>query len=937
MPSILPDYQYDIFISYRQKDNKSGWVTEFIKHLRNEIDATFKEDISIYFDSNPHDGLQETHDVDGSLRDKVKSIVFVPIVSQTYCDPNSFAWQKEFLAFLEFVKSDEIGLDVTLPGGNVAKRILPIRIHEIDDEDQNLFEEKVGGVMRPVDFIFKSSGVNRPLLPDEEDSSANLVGLNYRDQVNKVANAIKDLLNSIKNHKDIERTETIEKEESKSPSVATSNQMAKAFGFILAYLAGSWGFLEILSLMLERFQVSPYWTEIFLYTLVLFTPGFLSIILIPRETNKKNLQLLRRFMPPVNVAFIAVVLIITFWGRDLGAMTREITYEEEDGTTITQKVLKDSYIIKITMGDIQTSEEFPEEEKWTADAIMDGIFLSAGQYDNVHLSSSDLEEFSLKSQVDELIYDNSDYFITSNLKKSGDSLSIHFEIVSGDGNVYDSRNITEVDLFQVINNSHEYLSSLLKFKASKVILPFNEFVTGNIEAYKAYVNGDITGAIEKDSTFALAWLEKINGATQLNSNPQVFGKIADQGIKYVDKLPDAYQTLFKFLYWYAKGDHVKSERVINKYITLHPNDKRALNWKAIFCFRTGRMPEAIDLYKELLEGAFDESRFHHAFQLSLITNDIEDAELLLSNYGDRLPSYSRMIGTGLINIHKQDYDSAISLFEEAKLENPNLNVTDSLVAVSNYLREYQDQLEDLVNKASGTYFNDAGSRQILFKYNGACFYYLINSGPGTDAYAITASYPIRENQLFNFDILSRNPNSSGNTFILGEDSEGVVYKAAATGRFFPLIKQTARMELAIQHFENKEYKIADSLFKAEYEIHPDFYFLENYRKIIAYRQSPSKKDLISKLVEKKFIRYENTEFAFNVIPADDHILFEFNFSQDRIYPTEDNWLINIDSRRNHYKVRETPNGIVIDRYVYNVNKNELEKANSYREYRPEVL
>ncbi len=49
MPSIISGYEYDIFISYRQKDNKQdGWVTEFITSLKNEIEATFKEDISIY-------------------------------------------------------------------------------------------------------------------------------------------------------------------------------------------------------------------------------------------------------------------------------------------------------------------------------------------------------------------------------------------------------------------------------------------------------------------------------------------------------------------------------------------------------------------------------------------------------------------------------------------------------------------------------------------------------------------------------------------------------------------------------------------------------------------------------------------------------------------------------------------------------------------------
>jgi hypothetical protein len=32
MASLIPRYEYDIFISYRQKDNKyDGWVTEFVE------------------------------------------------------------------------------------------------------------------------------------------------------------------------------------------------------------------------------------------------------------------------------------------------------------------------------------------------------------------------------------------------------------------------------------------------------------------------------------------------------------------------------------------------------------------------------------------------------------------------------------------------------------------------------------------------------------------------------------------------------------------------------------------------------------------------------------------------------------------------------------------------------------------------------------------
>jgi TolB-like protein/Tfp pilus assembly protein PilF len=197
MASIIPGYEYDIFISYRHNDNRSGWVTEFVRALEEELAATIKEPISVYFDTNPHDGLLETHDVDGSLKDKIKCLVFIPIVSRTFCDSSSFAWKNEFLSFLDFCKTDNFGLEIKLPGGNVTKRVLPVRIHEIDETDKNLFEAEIGGVMRPVDFIFKSSGVNRPLTSSDkrdENSSKTL----YRDQINKVANAIHEIIKGIK-------------------------------------------------------------------------------------------------------------------------------------------------------------------------------------------------------------------------------------------------------------------------------------------------------------------------------------------------------------------------------------------------------------------------------------------------------------------------------------------------------------------------------------------------------------------------------------------------------------------------------------------------------------------------------------------------------------------------------------------------------------------
>ena len=162
-------------------------MSKFVEALKTELEATFKEDVSVYFDENPHDRLQETHNVDKSLEGKLKCLIFIPILSQTYCDPNSYAWQYEFLAFLRMAENDRFGKDIRLRSGNVASRILPIRIHDLEQEDVKLFEKETGSVLRALDFVFKTStGVSRPLKSMKIIRMITLTKPFISDQINKV-------------------------------------------------------------------------------------------------------------------------------------------------------------------------------------------------------------------------------------------------------------------------------------------------------------------------------------------------------------------------------------------------------------------------------------------------------------------------------------------------------------------------------------------------------------------------------------------------------------------------------------------------------------------------------------------------------------------------------------------------------------------------------
>ncbi len=208
MATHAPATGHDIFISYRHNDNlpssdsgrlaSDGWVTDFVHQLEKELRATLKEPLTIYFDKNPVDGLLETHSVDKSLEGKLNCRIFIPILSQTYCDPKSFAWQHEFCAFNALAKAESMGRDIRLGNGNVASRILPLKIHDLDGDDMAVVEKELGGALRAIEFIYREPGVNRPLRSNEEDPTRNLAQTVYRNQLNKVAQAIKQINGAMK-------------------------------------------------------------------------------------------------------------------------------------------------------------------------------------------------------------------------------------------------------------------------------------------------------------------------------------------------------------------------------------------------------------------------------------------------------------------------------------------------------------------------------------------------------------------------------------------------------------------------------------------------------------------------------------------------------------------------------------------------------------------
>jgi class 3 adenylate cyclase len=197
--SIVQDFDYDIYVSYRYNDNKNdGWVTEFVDKLQQELSATLKDKLNIYFDPSPEESRQAFNQESGFPPTPIKSLIFIPIISQTYCDQTSIVWNGEFKGFQVQSKSDRLGASVKLASGNRASRVIPVKIHDIESDDIKLLESELSGALRSVDFIYRDEGVNRPLHLSDDEKNMRPSSPLFRNQINKLANIIKDIVLGIK-------------------------------------------------------------------------------------------------------------------------------------------------------------------------------------------------------------------------------------------------------------------------------------------------------------------------------------------------------------------------------------------------------------------------------------------------------------------------------------------------------------------------------------------------------------------------------------------------------------------------------------------------------------------------------------------------------------------------------------------------------------------
>jgi tetratricopeptide (TPR) repeat protein len=637
MASLIPGYEYDIFISYRQKDNKyDGWVTEFIDNLMKELEATFKEEISVYFDINPHDGLLETHDVDASLKDKLKCLVFIPIVSRTYCDPKSFAWEHEFKAFVEQASKDQFGLKVKLPNGNVATRILPIQIHDLNSDDKVLVEKELGGFLRSIEFIYKESGVNRPLKPDDDDK-INLTKTKYRNQINKVANAVDEIIYSLKN---FQAAPAIEKTLYKEPLVEIKKEESK------------------------------------------------------QEQEKSATLSRRKLLSGIAILAILITSIVLaypkiFKSRDnLQTMTMTVSVVNEFGKKETRKVLKENYITKLSIFPF-TNERSDSSRNWLQYGISYALSEDLLQFNYMSIGwNSDVSH--IQEQINDAKNNNYPYFLTGVFKITDGIYEITSKLYqTTNGAIIAERVFKGSDFFSLIDTVS--LQTRIDLGISKGILnsttdlPINEQMTYNLDAFQFFIEGtyniqleksssliSLNKAIELDSTFALASYSRANIIHTFEYSYESECIDINQAMRHRQRLSEYREISTRILYYAIFGEDDKSVTLAEMQYKLHPYNIELLYELAHVYFENFMVQECENAVLELNKLMPDSPDYRinlaHCYLYSgKLDKGLKVLEKLLKGNPENANALQEM---GTIYLHKNDLDAAELFFKKAILLNP---------------------------------------------------------------------------------------------------------------------------------------------------------------------------------------------------------------------------------------------------------------------------
>lgn len=470
---------------------------------------------------------------------------------------------------------------------------------------------------------------------------------------------------------------------------------------LFLYLLASFFIVQIVHWILDRYMLSPHWLNLSWILLLSLLPSVALMSYNHGNTGLDKLVRAEKIFIPVNLVFTAFILFLLFQGKDLGAITQEISVEDEEGNVIQRIIPKNEFIKNITIFDFENSSD-DEHLNWLSNGISwlikddlnQDMFITSGYnslfYDeltNAGIKEGDVIPFELKRDIAKRIH--MDYFLSGNFKKDEAGYEINTKLFqTSNGVQIATHTLKGQNLFDLGDQMAVSIKEDLKLPDSHIKsvedLPISSLLTEDINAYEYYARALAEMAYRNDWETGIYYLEK---ALQLDpefiyayhnlADFNFYSDKIDEAIICIDKvmdkiymLPENFRFGAKYSYYQIHGDLDKQIKTQEMALSLYPNDMEAVYSLALDYLFIGENAKAEQVIKSALEFDDYQGNLFVTLAEALKAQEKEEEALIYYQlYAEKYPTHARsfqLLGdyyleAGDLEEAKQQYEKSLVL------------------------------------------------------------------------------------------------------------------------------------------------------------------------------------------------------------------------------------------------------------------------------------
>lgn len=631
-----------------------------------------------------------------------------------------------------------------------------------------------------------------------------------------------------------------------SIEVETSGKSSRNWRPILqllgAYLVGAWTLLQFLDWISTRYQISPYWVDLFMWIFVGLLPGFLFYLLYKERIDQFGTNRKDKFVLSSNLVILVLVLFFSFRNTDLGATTKEVSYTDADGVTQQKTIVKQEFREKIQVFNFEPLK-VDSAYLWLDSAIPALLTIDA-QQDKAFNFARHFRETSMAGKVK--LSEGFDLFVDGLFRFDGELYEVTPRIYAAkNGKLQSQQTFSGENLYVLIDSLSVYVREHAEVAKpvleTAIDLPIESFTSSSLEAIKYYSMGgyaNLERALALDSTFALASWQLGRSLYSSDRSELDTRFYLDQAFRHREKLPFDWQQSILSQRYLAYDNFEAAEKVLQLQLEMDP-ENNVLNQSMINVYTNSQQFDKLQIFtnawskRDLFASA---QHYATALQLNL------ESRTLLSTVRPFATLYpnNEMLNFLIFKAHLLDknWEAASRTLEEIKLTYPRYERQIQFIEQSIEYQRTHSIRKDQFQAFFGTnHFYGSERTGILFPHPERADLIIAQV-----ANALPMLFPYSDNQLIEIHYWNL-----GNPIVLHEmkrDSNDQVYAMESTihrvGGEKPGLIFSWRIDSLVLKAEallhQQDYEQAEIAYQEAIAAHPQLYFLKDALQHIQYVQ-----------------------------------------------------------------------------------------------------